>query len=282
MSPAAALKMGRSQNSVLGNGLRIMIFACLQVEDIESKLDLLIDLYKEDRKILLQEPRRMPDSPPQDGDTRDEPGTKPRSILVDKQYTSEPSSPITNRHPRRVMQRNHSDLSSRIRKRVTYRFQSGSPNFSENPFKIPENTFCDYQQFKAQTGCYRKLDIQVGNHQQPTPVTKQAPSSLVVENGITNSWDTQRKILTPSEYFDQPTSQNSLADISFCEPMTPESNSPKQLCNNDFTSLTTDDLEELKASRDETQALKSPQSADHVVLMPLGTPQALAADVSDV
>lgn len=50
---------------------------------------------------------------------------KPRSILIDKQYTSEPSSPICpDKHPKKVMLRNHSDLGSRIRKRVTYRLHS--------------------------------------------------------------------------------------------------------------------------------------------------------------
>lgn len=33
--------------------LNIMFFFFLKVEDIELKLDLFIDLYKEDRKLLL-------------------------------------------------------------------------------------------------------------------------------------------------------------------------------------------------------------------------------------
>nr|XP_022287273.1 potassium voltage-gated channel subfamily KQT member 1-like isoform X2 [Crassostrea virginica] len=105
------------------------------VEDIESKLDLLIDLYKEDRKSLLQHCQdcsqqcNMPteNTPTEVTSCLKNPiipkPTGPRSILLDK-HSSEPTSPTTVRTPDRKMQRNLSDLSQRIKKRVTYRLLS--------------------------------------------------------------------------------------------------------------------------------------------------------------
>lgn len=105
------------------------------VEDIESKLDLLIDLYKEDRKPLLQhcqdcsQQNNMPVEHNQTEVTSclknpiiPKP-TTPRSILSDK-HCSEPTSPTNARTPDKKMQRNLSDLSQRIKKRVTYRLLS--------------------------------------------------------------------------------------------------------------------------------------------------------------
>ena len=47
---------------------------------------------------------------------------KPRPILVDKQFTSEPATPTSaGLNPNKPMHRNLSDLSQRIKKRVTYR-----------------------------------------------------------------------------------------------------------------------------------------------------------------
>uniref|UniRef100_A0A8W8NB43 Potassium voltage-gated channel subfamily KQT member 5 n=1 Tax=Magallana gigas TaxID=29159 RepID=A0A8W8NB43_MAGGI len=105
------------------------------VEDIESKLDLLIDLYKEDRKPLLQhcqdcsQQNNMPAEHNQTEVTSclknpiiSKP-TAPCSILSDK-HCSEPTSPTNARTPDKKMQRNLSDLSQRIKKRVTYRLLS--------------------------------------------------------------------------------------------------------------------------------------------------------------
>ncbi|XP_052822999.1 potassium voltage-gated channel subfamily KQT member 1 isoform X2 [Octopus bimaculoides] len=97
-----------------------------QVEDIESKLDLLIDLYKEDRQLVLQHVlgvRSEQEIVQSDSRKKPQPlsSLKPRPILVDKQYTSEPNTPTGIRNPSRPMQRNLSDLGQRIKKRVTYR-----------------------------------------------------------------------------------------------------------------------------------------------------------------
>ncbi|KAL8557953.1 hypothetical protein ACOMHN_064185 [Nucella lapillus] len=92
-----------------------------QVEDIESKLDLLIDLYKEDRKILLNHIQlqhtgglNQTPAPPQGP-------VKPRPILVDKQFSEPPTPTGGGLNPNKPMHRNLSDLSQRIKKRVTYR-----------------------------------------------------------------------------------------------------------------------------------------------------------------
>ncbi|CAG2211116.1 potassium voltage-gated channel subfamily KQT member 1-like isoform X3 [Mytilus edulis] len=105
------------------------------VEDIESKMDLLIDMYKEDRKILLQSAQRQSSSnPPSHTEITSclkNSLTAPRSILQDK-ISSEPSTP-TIRNTEKAMQRNLSDLGQRIKKRVTYRLLS--LNESEKPSK---------------------------------------------------------------------------------------------------------------------------------------------------
>ena len=96
------------------------------MEDIESKLDLLIDLYKEDRQLVLRHVlggQNAPEGPTVESRKKPQPlsSIKPRPILVDKQYTSEPNTPTGLRNPSRPMQRNLSDLGQRIKKRVTYR-----------------------------------------------------------------------------------------------------------------------------------------------------------------
>ncbi|XP_022914854.1 potassium voltage-gated channel subfamily KQT member 1-like isoform X3 [Onthophagus taurus] len=99
-----------------------------QVDDIEMKLDQLMELYMEDRKRLLGLPG-VPVSPdPSERPPGNPPNLalKPKPILVDK-LTSEPSSPITKnfKEPptvsvtRRPMHRGYSDLGNRIKKKVT-------------------------------------------------------------------------------------------------------------------------------------------------------------------
>ncbi|XP_042232598.1 potassium voltage-gated channel subfamily KQT member 1-like isoform X2 [Homarus americanus] len=124
-----------------------------QVDDIESKLDQLIDLYMEDRKRLLALPAAgvptvppaphpgSPDSCSSGPTTSFTPATsnhptapssslavpgapppyasvlKPKPILVDKQ-SSEPNTP-TNKYFERPMTRGNSDVSQRMKKRVT-------------------------------------------------------------------------------------------------------------------------------------------------------------------
>ncbi|XP_069946650.1 potassium voltage-gated channel subfamily KQT member 1 isoform X2 [Cherax quadricarinatus] len=129
-----------------------------QVDDIESKLDQLIDLYMEDRKRLLALPSTLvPNVPPGQPTAGPHPGSpdscnsgpttsfapatsnpptapssslavpgapptyasvlKPKPILVDKQ-ASEPNTP-TNKYFERPMTRGNSDVSQRMKKRVT-------------------------------------------------------------------------------------------------------------------------------------------------------------------
>lgn len=102
--------------------LIIYLHLFLQVEDIESKVDLLIDMYKEDRKILLQCAQQTPPTQTEITSCLKNSLTAPRSILQDR-TSSEPSTP-TMRNSEKGIQRNLSDLSQRIKKRVTYRLLS--------------------------------------------------------------------------------------------------------------------------------------------------------------
>ncbi|XP_051165807.1 potassium voltage-gated channel subfamily KQT member 1-like isoform X8 [Leptopilina boulardi] len=95
-----------------------------QVDDIEAKLDQLLELYMEDRKRLLALP--IPEPEYQSVNVQEPPSmsTVLKPILVDKQL-SEPSSPTTTsfreneKQKPRPIHRGHSDLSSRVKKRVT-------------------------------------------------------------------------------------------------------------------------------------------------------------------
>ncbi|XP_034948582.1 potassium voltage-gated channel subfamily KQT member 5 isoform X1 [Chelonus insularis] len=99
-----------------------------QVDDIETKLDQLIELYAEDRKRFLSLPlpkgdsSHVPYSPLSVTEETDVTVLKP--ILIDKQL-SEPSSPTSKilRDPKQVkprqIHRGYSDLGTRVKKRVT-------------------------------------------------------------------------------------------------------------------------------------------------------------------
>lgn len=129
------------------------------MDDIESKLDLLIDMYREDREYMMQQqqvfkallqsndqlvPQNVVTAEPKPiaapvnaGHVRSQPmSIKPRPILVDKSArgASEPATPTTPilRNPVRPMQRNHSDLGSRVKKKVTY---SGCLNLDAAPLR---------------------------------------------------------------------------------------------------------------------------------------------------
>lgn len=91
-----------------------------QVDDIEIKIDQLMEMYLEDRKRLRDLPFSQKDS---SVSTSAILKPKPKPILVDKQ-ASEPSSPEAKSFrevARRPMQRGFSDLGNRIKKRVTLR-----------------------------------------------------------------------------------------------------------------------------------------------------------------
>lgn len=94
-------------------------------------------MYQEDRKLLLQQIQQTYGGGTHGGSSHPPPPPapsshfKPRPILIDKQFTSEPATPTglgysTSSEGRQqgmkpVIQRNLSDLSQRIKKRVTYR-----------------------------------------------------------------------------------------------------------------------------------------------------------------
>ncbi|XP_068916386.1 potassium voltage-gated channel subfamily KQT member 1-like isoform X3 [Tenebrio molitor] len=103
-----------------------------QVDDIESKIDQLLELYMEDRKrfiALPYVPQGVDKTPTFSSSYISSPSSavlKPKPILVDKQ-SSEPSSPTFKNFSeispapviRRPMHRGFSDLGNRIKKRVT-------------------------------------------------------------------------------------------------------------------------------------------------------------------
>lgn len=99
-------------------------------------MDLLIDMYKEDRKILLQCAQQTPPTQTEITSCLKNSLTAPRSILHDR-TSSEPSTP-TMRTSEKGIQRNLSDLSQRIKKRVTYRLLS--LNESDNTSNVSRYT----------------------------------------------------------------------------------------------------------------------------------------------
>ena len=121
-----------------------------QTEDIESKLDLLIDLYKEDRKLLMgcyqncvQNTRLSQPTQEVTSCLKNSSATlkQPRSVLVDK---SNKQSSTSNMHeddfnPAYAMHRNLSDLGQRIKKRVTYRLMSLNDDGHRNRHSPPES-----------------------------------------------------------------------------------------------------------------------------------------------
>nr|QTA73544.1 potassium voltage-gated channel protein KCNQ [Scolopendra subspinipes] len=126
-----------------------------QVDDIESKLDQLLEMYMDDRKRYQSLPSAF--SPPHymnstyGGSTapavvKNNGGhpvitavssvplvgiAKPKPILVDKQ-SSEPNTP-TNKSIERPMQRGFSDVSQRLKKRVTVRHPVERPDPTASP-----------------------------------------------------------------------------------------------------------------------------------------------------
>ncbi|KAK0180162.1 hypothetical protein PV327_005831 [Microctonus hyperodae] len=106
-----------------------------QVDDIETKLDQLIELYMEDRKRILSLPLTKIDShhvPQSPLVTSQEIGVL-KPILIDKQL-SEPSSPTSKTTTRdgkqhqkpRQIHRGYSDLGTRVKKRVTLSIKNSS------------------------------------------------------------------------------------------------------------------------------------------------------------
>lgn len=291
----------------------IFIILYLQVEDIESKLDILIDLYKDDRKILLQNHKaRSPCNSP-NSSTSDSHHPKPRSILIDKQYMSEPSTPIVDKHPKKMMLRNHSDLSSRIRKRVTYKLHSApfkqkvctqdeDENKESNEVServIEENDLytirsdsTDIDPFDInitkpeannQTGhdaSENNYDLQLQDENQNNEVlaeTMPVDILLIPDLNIQESLDEENEN-TPSIAME--TSINLIPNHS-------ESNQSNSNCNSDECHINmghdcASELSEKDKTNQEQFTFSVIPNTDHVVLLPLGSMEALQADSSEV
>ena len=268
-----------------------------QVEDIETKLDILIDLYKEDRKILLQKL-----SSPTDSNTENKELVNkqiPRSILVDKQY-SEPSSPIVNRPPKRFMQRNHSDLSSRIRKRVTYRLHSSPVCNSAQDDKslIPENNiprslsasypsrtkFYDSEESNNESG--KTVTNETEEHQESDNVKPVSNNVLVIPQNTfpmdpgksENSGKTLLDLPSYSDCVKLSNSQHSLLD----DPFSPEDETQTLINDLDNRASPNQTTSNQSKSQESEHAQSYSSDDNHQVLLPIGTMKALSADVTDV
>ncbi|WAR17068.1 KCNQ5-like protein [Mya arenaria] len=292
-----------------------------QVEDIESKLDLLIDLYKEDRKVLLQARASVTNSSASNehANQNQQNCPKPRSILVDKQYTSEPSSPIIEKHPKKFMLRNHSDLSSRIRKRVTYRLHSAPvrhygnvPNNEEGEESHHVNSEFDSLRDEGNADvnsvCSSRtvsnediVEDRDGETVECEAYTKkqytQKQEMLKINN--VNKEKSSVKGETNQNYLDYDAHNNDNNELepngSYCPHHNEEDCSENPDVNDVFEN---DSADECKIDIETTCLIKiDPPYSDtaremndskdrrdleHMVLLPLGSMQALAADSSDV
>lgn len=269
------------------------------MEDIESKLDLLIDLYKDDRRILLQQHASN-----QESSNLETQNAKPRSILIDKQYVSEPSTPILEKHPSKVMLRNHSDLSSRIRKRVTYRLQTpGKSPIQSEPHILDtlgnrknelegrhlesikscslDNEVLEGESgevFKREPIDTKRVKVEVAN------ISGTEPMSGI--NALSDSSSTAkivgnspRNIVKLSE-----TRQRHCGDSDESCNIVQESNENSEV-DRQSDNVAEDhqiNIGNGAGTQDAIPVNEKSSPSDHVILMPIGTIQALAADSSDV
>lgn len=271
-------------------------------------------MYKDDRKILLNQNHgeRSPNTP--------NPETyhpKPRSILVDKQYTSEPSSPITDKYEKKVIMRNHSDLGSRIRKRVTYKLQSApfkyvrSPqnydgidkgerkqlshsndfntlytiksNSTENENetsnilhssdKIEENQSIETYESTMDSGCV-KIDCRTVEEER---VEVMSDKVKLIEPTV---FEPRQRLYGEADQLSIP--DMSVPENSFCDPITPEMEKTQEDVIVDIDTCGHSQNINGKPYVSDCNSNAEESNKDHVVLMPLGSMQALAADSSDV
>ncbi|XP_060586296.1 potassium voltage-gated channel subfamily KQT member 5-like isoform X2 [Ruditapes philippinarum] len=274
-----------------------------QVEDIESKLDLLIDLYKDDRKILLN-PNHSSSTPERSPNGIDSHHPKPRSILIDKQHASEPSSPITEKHDKKVIMRNHSDLSSRMRKRVTYKLQSapfknkishdGFGRSEKSPKELPINELSPLYTIKSNSTenepsdlkeiCNASINEQRTGNDTLENTTDGAEHSLENDDKNVNNENVGNLLIehnteTESKDIEEGNSASILPAVSMCNSIGHDIEKSQTECLIDIGEC--DNSEDL-TTKTYVPVCNSDQSREHVVLVPLGSMQALAADSSDV
>lgn len=270
-------------------------------------MDILIDLYKEDRKIILEKL-----NPPVDTCIEiKSPVNKqiPRSILVDNKQYSEPSSPIVNRPPKRFMQRNHSDLGSRIRKRVTYRLHSSPvcPSAQDDKYFLQENNiprslsasypsrakFCgseDCVVASEKSGLKEKDETEC----ETLKSTKRVSDNVLSIPEFVYSPDSERLVdeLHPEttnpesqpvlDAIERSNSQHSLLDAtSTCsDPFSPEEETIALLEKEGDSS--NENQTKLNQSKSQECEEVYYHGDNHRVLVPIGTMKALSADVTDV
>lgn len=116
-----------------------------QVEDIETKVDQLMEMYMEDRHRMANliatftasPPPVPPSSPPSQQHQQAAAPPPKKSILVENKQFSEPTTPVAKSFEAKTIQRGNSDLSQRCcrKKRVTVRhsLEGGSPSLLAAP-----------------------------------------------------------------------------------------------------------------------------------------------------
>jgi len=235
---------------------------------------------------------------------------KPRSILVDKQFTSEPTTPTTLKLSKKAMIRNHSDLSSRVRKRVTYRLQT-------SPAKHTLQSTSESLSASQNNPCSNDNELSDGLTSEDNVCTRIAIEDEYIAEDCSEETQFNRNVVTGQAFSRSPSLDYSVqyrdsddVDRTFPAQQSdiPHNDDDRDnvygpFCSNtgDTFSNTSHDSDEHWTSknvainngevclespcRNVTQDAKTDYPlgiSDHVVLLPLGTMQALASETSDV
>ena len=162
-----------------------------QMEDVESKLDMFMEMYKEDRRWQQQlfqlhhttnppDDKDPPDSPPPSSYNKTHTISalpRLRSILIEKPI-SEPNTPIS-KNPDKPMTRNLSDLGPRIKKRVTYRTLSSSSEICETPPSILKKPMLQRGQTQMEEFTFQSEDIPDSSPEQSLDSKNESQEELI-------------------------------------------------------------------------------------------------------
>ena len=197
------------------------------------------------------------------------------------------------------MQRNHSDLGSRIRKRVTYRLHSSPvcPSAQEDKHFLQEHNiprslsesypsrtkFCESE--NPVIDSTKTVTTETEESQsEPEKVKPPVSSHVLVIPQTTFPMDPGKALDSPSssDCFELSNSQHSLLDDKYCDPFSPEDETKtllKEVTNSSNQNQTNNNQSKSQES-EHTEVCY--QDDNHRVLVPVGSMKALSADVSDV
>ena len=207
------------------------------------------------------------------------------------------------------MQRNHSDLGSRIRKRVTYRLHSSPvcPSSQDEKLFLQENNiprslsasyptrdkFCGSEDCVIDTQENSSKDIGGYLKTEPAKKTKLVSDNVLsipefvpplqTDNVPSDLATTSDDPPSYSDAIERSSSQHSLLDIqSTCsDPFSPEEEKKFLLGDDDACSTSQNQTTKVQSKSQECGEVCYP-SDNHRVLVPIGTMQALSADVTEV